>query len=234
MLSLPIGLFLTAAVVFFSIERSSWSLYVNQHAIVIVVVGTITILLFSTPFNVIRNLGVCLKGMLKPTQKDQLKELQALATTRSLSERSKDPLLNYAVGLWESGVDSDFFVVLLSQKRHELENESADAVQAMRNLAKYPPALGMTGTVIGLVKLFSQLGAENKAGLGPALALAMTATFFGLIVANAVITPLADRLHVYQMARKRSLNATYQAILLINRNQPLELLNGEQDEEKAA
>ncbi len=236
MFSLPLGILSTALVVFFSIEKGSWGLYINHHAIVIVVFGTITILLFSTPTGVIKALIGSIGELFrtKANSKDFASDLRALSTTRTLQQKSGNPLMNYAVGLWDSGVDSELFVVLLSQKRHELENEDADAVQALRNLAKYPPALGMTGTVIGLVKLFAQLGAEDKAGLGPALALAMTATFFGLIMANAVITPMADRLHVQQMTKKRDLNAAYQAILLINRNEPVELLTGDTDAAEAA
>lgn len=236
MLSLPLGILLTALVVFFSVEKGTWGLYLNHHAIVIVIMGTATILLFSTPMNVIKALMKSVGELFqnKVSDKNMVSEFRSLATSRSIPEKSNNPLINYAVGLWESGVDPEFFIVLLSQKRHELENQDSDAVQALRNLAKYPPALGMTGTVIGLVKLFSQLGAEDKAGLGPALALAMTATFFGLIVANAVITPLADRLHVHQMMKKRIINSSYQALLLINRNEPVELLTGDTDAAKAA
>src|SRR5690606_26967501 len=123
-------------------------------------------------------------------------EFQALMKDRALRQPSVNPLINYAAELWGQGIDPELFIVLISQRRDELERGHAGAVQALRNLAKYPPALGMTGTVMGLVSLFSVLGIDDKAALGPSLALAMTATFFGLVTANCLVTPLADHLHV--------------------------------------
>lgn len=233
MLSLPIGILLTLTVIFFSVEEGTWGLYINTHAIILVVLGTLTIMLFSTPTGALKSLARGLRELFKGEIKKakETSDFKSLAATKSLVEKSHNPLINYAVSLWESGVNSELFIVLLAQRRYDLENEFTDAVQSLRNLAKYPPALGMTGTVIGLVKLFSQLGSDNKAGLGPALALAMTATFFGLIMANAVITPLADRLHVFHMSKKRQFNETFQILLLINRGDPLELITGSGDDD---
>jgi chemotaxis protein MotA len=142
--------------------------------------------------------------------------------------------LNYAVELWEKGTSAEMFQVLISQKKEKLENQTLDAVQAIRNLAKYPPALGMTGTVMGLVSLFANLNAENKAQLGPALGLAMTATFFGLIMANALLMPLADRLQVVHLRRKEYYTSLYQVLLLINRREANILIMSEVQDRAAA
>ena len=53
--------------------------------------------------------------------------------------------------------------------------------------------------------------------VGPALALAMTATFFGLAVANGIVQPLADRLVIAGILERRVLTGVLQAITLINR-----------------
>ncbi|MBC7662110.1 MAG: MotA/TolQ/ExbB proton channel family protein [Chitinophagaceae bacterium] len=105
---------------------------------------------------------------------------------------------------------------------------------AYRNLAKYPPALGMTGTVMGLVSLFSILGDNNKTALGPALALAITATFFGLILSNCFVTPLADHLHIKHMQDEKVYTGVYQILILINRNEPARLISDEVKGREAA
>ncbi|MGZ5279538.1 MAG: MotA/TolQ/ExbB proton channel family protein, partial [Pseudobdellovibrionaceae bacterium] len=82
-----------------------------------------------------------------------------------------------------------------------------------------PPALGMIGTVMGMVTLFSSLD-QNKSQIGSHLSMAMTATFFGLIVSNLILSPLADRVHVHQVYQHRVYASIYEILLLINRNEP--------------
>jgi chemotaxis protein MotA len=92
----------------------------------------------------------------------------------------------------------------------------------------------MTGTVMGLVVLFANLGEDNKATLGPALGLAMTATFFGLLLANGIIMPLADRLSLQHMRWKNNAQSVYELLLLVNRREPATLVQGEVKDRVAA
>ena len=124
------------------------------------------------------------------------------------------------------GISQDLFVVLLSQKRKEIEQRSVDAIQCLKNLAKYPPALGMAGTVMGIVTLFQSLdGGKDK--IGPALALAMTATFFGLAIANGIVMPLSDRLQIRHLSQTHYLTNVYQVLLLINQDESSHLIEEE-------
>lgn len=227
--TLPIGFLLTIAVVFFSMNGNSWPLYFNAHALIIVLGGTLTILLMSSPGETLRNLFSAIVELFHRSQKlDHFRdEFNELMQKRSLRVNSRNALINYAAELWAQGVEPELFIVLVSQRRDELERGYVNAVQALRNLAKYPPALGMIGTVMGLVSLFSVLGAENKGILGPSLALAMTATFFGLIVANCLVTPLADHLHIKHLQNEKLYTGVYQILILINRGEASALVNDE-------
>lgn len=235
MMSLPIGFLLLIGFLVGSTPLSSWGLYVNAHSIMVVVGGTVGILAFATPSLVLKNLWKAVKEQFHrdPSMKDHLQELESLVATRTTNGVSKNELISYAVELWQNGTTPEMFQVLISQKKEKLENQMLDAIQAVRNLAKYPPALGMTGTVMGLVSLFANLSAENKDKLGPALGLAMTATFFGLIVANALLMPLADRMQVTHMRRKEYYTSIYQLLLLMNRREPEMLILGEVRERAA-
>lgn len=229
--TLPIGFLLVGAVIYASMKGSSWSLYFNMHAILIVVGGSFAVLIMSSPALALRNLGTVFLNLFKPSISVDAyrREFQELMQNKVLSSPSTNPLINYASELWEQGLDPELTIILLSQKREELERGYIEAVQVLRNLAKYPPALGMTGTVMGLVSLFSVLGADNKSALGPALALAMTATFFGLILANCVVTPLADHMHVKHMQDEKVYTGIYQILILINRDEPQALVGDEVD-----
>ena len=52
--------------------------------------------------------------------------------------------------------------------------------------------------------------------MGPALALAMTATFFGLVMANVAVQPLADRMQVALIEKKRLQKNIFQILCLVS------------------
>ena len=211
------------------------STYLQVRSVSIVIGGTFAILLFANPLSVLKSLGLCLKMLLK--REDHLSHhqdtLNALIRDRSARvPEDAHPLIAYASNLWQQGIDPDLFVVLLSQKRSDLTSRGVDAVQSLKSLAKYPPALGMTGTVMGIVSVFYSLD-QNKDKIGVNLSVAMTATFFGLILSNMVISPLADRLFVRQVRLERICENMYEVILLINRQEPATLIQGEMNDRVA-
>ncbi len=72
------------------------------------------------------------------------------------------------------------------QKRHSI---SIGVFQKMGGLA---PAMGMLGTLIGLIQMLGQL--SNPDALGPAMAVALITTLYGTILANLIFLPLATKL----------------------------------------
>lgn len=68
----------------------------------------------------------------------------------------------------------------------------AGAIATWRALADAAPMMGMIGTVIGLVRMFA--GMDDSAAIGPAMALAMLTTLYGVILSGAIAGPIAARL----------------------------------------
>ena len=62
----------------------------------------------------------------------------------------------------------------------------------LEGLGKYAPALGMIGTLIGLVAMLSQMDDPSKIGAG--MAVALLTTLYGALMANLMFLPLADKL----------------------------------------
>ena len=64
-----------------------------------------------------------------------------------------------------------------------------------RTLAKFPPAFGLMGTTLGMISLLQQLGgADAQKMLGPAMAIGLVATFYGLTLANLIFIPISENL----------------------------------------
>lgn len=66
------------------------------------------------------------------------------------------------------------------------------AVTLLNKGAKVAPALGLLGTVIGLIEVLQSL--DDPSNIGPAMSLALMTTAFGSVLGSLVFTPLAGRL----------------------------------------
>ena len=79
--------------------------------------------------------------------------------------------------------------------REELEDRRARhkaAIGLWRYAAEVAPAMGMIGTVVGLIIMFAQM--NDPAAMGPAMAIAMLTTLYGLVLAFGLAGPVAARL----------------------------------------
>lgn len=82
----------------------------------------------------------------------------------------------------------------LQARRHE------GAIGVWRAMADAGPAMGMIGTVIGLIAMFAEM--DDAAAIGPAMALAMLTTLYGIVVATVVAGPIAARLERLSLAER--------------------------------
>ena len=69
-------------------------------------------------------------------------------------------------------------------------HEAAAAV--WRSAAEIAPAMGMIGTVVGLIFMFGRMSEPDA--MGPAMATAMLTTLYGLVIAAGITGPVANRL----------------------------------------
>ncbi|MDJ0652732.1 MAG: flagellar motor protein PomA [Xanthomonadales bacterium] len=79
------------------------------------------------------------------------------------------------------------------------QSAGADMFSATGDVA---PAMGMIGTLIGLVQMLSSM--EDPKSIGPAMAVALLTTLYGAILANAFALPIAAKLKL--RSREESLN----------------------------
>ena len=68
-------------------------------------------------------------------------------------------------------------------------------------MSGYAPTLGMLGTLLGLVQLLFGLSAGNLDTVGASMGFGMLTTVYGLVLANLVFKPMANKLE--QSGRER-------------------------------
>ena len=76
--------------------------------------------------------------------------------------------------------------IIYLEERHRLGSE------IFRTMGTFAPAVGMLGTIIGLVQMLMQM--EDPSQIGPPMAVALLTTFYGTLLANLVFLPIAGKL----------------------------------------
>lgn len=71
-------------------------------------------------------------------------------------------------------------------------NRHQGAIGFWRVMADTAPAMGMIGTIIGLVQMFAAM--DDPAGIGPGMALALLTTLYGVVLSSTIAGPIANRL----------------------------------------
>jgi chemotaxis protein MotA len=102
--------------------------------------------------------------------------------------------------------------------RRELHNYRR-AEKVLSSLGDYAPAMGMIGTVIGLIQLLSQMTDFDKLGSG--MAIALLTTLYGLLLAHLLYLPLARLAADYGAQRAENINMVVDAMLKLARRRPL-------------
>lgn len=129
----------------------------------------------------------------------QLMDLAMIARKRGLlalagaeSELKKDKFLQSSVQLVTDGYNADDIDRVLSQEIDALIERHRRSANILRRGSEIAPAMGLIGTLIGLVQMLADL--DNPDAIGPAMAVALLTTFYGAILGMVILAPLAAKL----------------------------------------
>ncbi len=104
-------------------------------------------------------------------------------------------VLRDGLELIQLGFNKEKISDILSERVIQYGLRKRKIANALKSLAKYPPAFGLVGTVLGLVNVMK--GVSN--GLGGKetaleMSVALVATMYGLIMANLIVNPSGELL----------------------------------------
>lgn len=110
------------------------------------------------------------------------------------AEALEDHFLRKGIRLVVDGTDPDTVRQILDIEITFLEERHRSGQKLFQHMGAVAPAFGMLGTLIGLINMLGNL--DNPETIGPAMAIALVTTFYGLILANLVFIPIAGKLRV--------------------------------------
>ncbi|OGR04343.1 MAG: hypothetical protein A2284_17005 [Deltaproteobacteria bacterium RIFOXYA12_FULL_61_11] len=103
-----------------------------------------------------------------------------------------DSFLRYCIALVVDGVDPVIMKELMEIEIDSIRTRHMKGQKIFRSMAAFAPAFGLVGTLIGLIAMLKNLQDATK--IGPAMAVAMITTFYGAIMANLILLPIAEKL----------------------------------------
>jgi len=89
-------------------------------------------------------------------------------------------------------VDRELIIEILHSEMKYLDIRRDEEVAMLRLSASLAPAYGMAGTLVGLILMLQNL--SDPSSIGPAMAVAIITTFYGVLAANILFTPWANKL----------------------------------------
>ena len=214
-------------VIYAMLSGGDIGMFVNAPSLLIVLVGSLFVVLMK--FNLGQFLGaikVAIKAFsfkITPPE-DLIEEVVALADAARkgglLSLEGKEVsnrFLNKGIQLLVDGHDADVVRTLLwkdlkqTVERHE---RGAKIFSAMGDVA---PAMGMIGTLIGLVAMLANM--DDPKSIGPAMAIALLTTLYGAMFANMIALPVADKLELRRTEEGMTKAMVIDALLAIQAGQ---------------
>ena len=200
-----VGLLMAFGLVFGSMATGgSFGAFVNVPSMAIVIGGTVGAVLINYPLkSVLGSIGVAGKAfkttVLSP--EDTIKrivEYAGKARSGGLLEieeelkNSDDPFLSRGLQLVLDGQPPEAIKEILETEIGYLMDRHRLGAEVFSTFAMYAPALGLVGTLIGLVQMLQAM--DDPSSIGPAMAVALLSTFYGAMLANMLFNPIAGKL----------------------------------------
>ena len=182
----------------------SW--FFDLPSLMIVMGGTFGAVLINYPFSTILKVVPAAKSifMRKEANVQKIVNLfvemagvarrEGLLSLERMESQFKNPFLSKAIALILDGVDPADVEVILEAEMQSSEERYHIGADIFTTMGNFAPAMGLMGTLIGLIKMLMQMGDPSK--IGPAMSLALLTTFYGVILSNLVFLPAAGKLRV--------------------------------------
>lgn len=201
-LGLGIGFALVSAAIVLGGSPES---FLNLPSILIVIGGTFAITTASFSMaDMTRTLRVVTQTFSRidrdPTrvafQALQIAELArkqgVLALQNVVGAVRSEALLHKGLDMVIDGTPGEEVEAILRRDLQATFQRHQKSTNVLRRMAELSPAMGLIGTLIGLVQMLGNL--DDPGTIGPSMAVALLTTFYGAVLSNMVFTPLANKL----------------------------------------
>ena len=178
--------------------------FINVPSMLVVVGGTVMVVMMKfTLKQFLGAVGIALKAFFTKAVDLEVLIEKSIALANAArkggilsleSFNADDPLLQKGIQLLVDGHEADVVKAMLKKDMMLTVERHMLGQQIFKAVGDVAPAMGMIGTLIGLVQMLSAM--DDPKSIGPAMAVALLTTLYGAMIANMVALPIADKLMI--------------------------------------
>jgi chemotaxis protein MotA len=180
------------------------SQYVDVGSVLIVMGGAMGAVCMSMPLGkIVRVLGIVrhaffskklspLRVINRLVEFGEIARRDGILALEGAIDDVEDRFLVKGIQMAVDGSDPEVIHSAMTTELEYLQNRHAEGKAIFDGVAKYAPAFGMIGTLIGLIGMLANLSDPDS--IAPNMAVALITTLYGAIVANLLAMPIADKL----------------------------------------
>ena len=177
-------------------------MFINIPGLIIVVGGTFAVVLMNFPLSMtLGSFKVAMKAFMHKPQSpadiiEQSMQMANIARREGLlgleQMQVENEFLQRGIQLVVDGSDPQTVRAMLNKDINLTIERHEDGQSVFKAIGDYAPAMGMIGTLIGLVQMMANM--DDPKAIGPAMAVALLTTLYGAVIANTIAIPIANKL----------------------------------------
>jgi len=227
--STALGIILSIALLIFiiSFAASDPNTFINFPGLTIVVGGTLAAVFLSYP---LRDVKQAIKSIrliffyesLNPQKEaDEIIAVSKMWFKRdtiaieNVIDNIHNPYLKTSFQLIVDNTPLDDTLALLKWRISRLRAKEKTESNIFHSMASFSPAFGMLGTLVGLINMLEIIEIKDINSITSNMAIALTTTFYGLMLANLVFNPIAIKLERRTEQRIMIMSMVMEGVALI-------------------
>ncbi|MBS3951261.1 MAG: MotA/TolQ/ExbB proton channel family protein [Peptococcaceae bacterium] len=181
------------------------SVFLDRESFMITVLGSFAALLINYSWDEITQSFFEIRALLKLEIPDPVQTIEDFGALAVRARREgllvledeipkMDPFLGKGLQMIIDGMDSAAVSKVLEIELVQVEGRHQTCSGLLTVWSNLAPGFGMIGTLVGLVKMLNSL--DDASTIGPSMAVALVTTFYGAIMANFILIPLAGKVNL--------------------------------------
>jgi chemotaxis protein MotA len=208
---------------------SGLELFINLPSLMIVVGGTLGATMINYPlkevlgvFKIVQN-ALLVKTVGVRELITRFVELankarrEGILSLESEMEGLKDEFFQKGLQLSIDGLEPEQIREIMETELDFVRNRHQLGAEVFTTMGTFAPAMGMIGTLIGLVQMLQSM--DDPSSIGPSMAVALLTTFYGSLLANIVCMPIAGKLRIRSKEETLAKEMTIQGVISLSKGE---------------
>jgi chemotaxis protein MotA len=200
-----LGVFSAFALVITAISTGGGlSAFINIPSFMIVAGGTLGATFINYPLKDVLKVAAILKNAVfqkKNTPQDWIPVFvdfakkarkEGVLSLEGEVTNMRDPFLQKGIQMAVDGLEPQSIRDILETEIEFIRTRHRLGVDIFASMGAFSPAMGLIGTLIGLVHMLQSM--QDPSSIGPAMAMALITTFYGALLANVLFLPISGKL----------------------------------------